>query len=159
MEELRLKDTTAYREMLRMSHESFLENLGIIEKDRPLPNIWWQYDNKLKTLRFLATGEKIFVPCLSSFNFESGNILKEVYHAIIVNMRSLYFMLPSNAEEWLKIAKVFDKKVQFPNCLGAMDGKHLLMQPPANAGSRFYNYKHSHSVVLLAIAGPNYECI
>ena len=33
------------------------------------------------------------------------------------------------------------------------------MQPPPEAGSYFYNYKHTHSIVLLAVAGPDYECI
>eukprot|EP00112_Aurelia_sp_Birch-Aquarium-sp1_P012113 Seg2545.3 transcript_id=Seg2545.3/GoldUCD/mRNA.D3Y31 product="hypothetical protein" protein_id=Seg2545.3/GoldUCD/D3Y31 len=33
------------------------------------------------------------------------------------------------------------------------------MQPPPGSGSKYYNYKHTHSIVLLAVAGPNYECL
>ena len=33
------------------------------------------------------------------------------------------------------------------------------MQPPPEAGSHFFNYKHTHFIVLLAVAGPDYECI
>eukprot|EP00112_Aurelia_sp_Birch-Aquarium-sp1_P020473 Seg529.1 transcript_id=Seg529.1/GoldUCD/mRNA.D3Y31 product="Protein ALP1-like" protein_id=Seg529.1/GoldUCD/D3Y31 len=33
------------------------------------------------------------------------------------------------------------------------------MQPPPDAGSHYYNYKHTHSIVLLAVAGPDYECV
>jgi len=33
------------------------------------------------------------------------------------------------------------------------------MQPPPNAGSYSYNYKHTHSVVLMALAGPDYQCL
>ena len=33
------------------------------------------------------------------------------------------------------------------------------MQPPANSGSHYSNYKHTHSMILLAIAGPDYECL
>lgn len=33
------------------------------------------------------------------------------------------------------------------------------MQLPANAGSFLYNYKHTHSIVLKAVAGTDYECI
>ena len=48
---------------------------------------------------------------------------------------------------------------QFPNCLGAVDGKHLVLQSPPASGSHFFNYKKSHSVVLIAVAGPDYECL
>lgn len=43
--------------------------------------------------------------------------------------------------------------------MGAIDGKHIVMVPPAHAGSHYYNYKNSHSVVLMAVAGPDYECL
>ena len=33
------------------------------------------------------------------------------------------------------------------------------MQQPPGAGSTSYNYKYAHSVVLLAVVGPNDECI
>ena len=30
---------------------------------------------------------------------------------------------------------------------------------PNNGSSHFYNYKHTHSIILLAIAAPEYECL
>ena len=33
------------------------------------------------------------------------------------------------------------------------------MQPPTESGSHYFNYKHTHSVVLMAIVGPDYECL
>ena len=67
--------------------------------------------------------------------------------------------VPSTKEEWLKIALEFEEKLQFPNCIGAVDGKHLVIQPPTDSGSHYYNYKHTHSVVLMAVAVPNCECL
>lgn len=51
----------------------------------------------------------------------------------------------------------FNKRWNFPNCLGAMDGKHIHIQAPKNSGSYYYNYKKSFSIVFLALVNANYE--
>lgn len=35
----------------------------------------------------------------------------------------------------------------------------MRIQKPKNGGSFYYNYKHHHSIILMAIAGPEYECL
>ncbi|XP_039305688.1 protein ALP1-like [Solenopsis invicta] len=67
-------------------------------------------------------------------------------------------VLPStiNTEEWLRIAKTFSDTWNFPHCIGAIDGKHIVIQCPNNCGSMYYNYKNSHSLVLLAVCDANY---
>lgn len=65
--------------------------------------------------------------------------------------------MPKTETEWESIAEIFYTQWQFPHCIGAMDGKHILIQPPANSGSYYFNYKHSFSIVLLALVDADYK--
>ena len=86
-------------------------------------------------------------------------IIMDVCNAIIKNLSLVYLQTPSSADEWLEISAKFEERWQFLNCIGALDGKHIAVQPPPEAGSHFFNYKHTHSIVLLVVAGPDYQCL
>ncbi|XP_073402585.1 alpha-2-macroglobulin-like protein 1 isoform X2 [Dendrobates tinctorius] len=60
-------------------------------------------------------------------------------------------------EDWLRISRDFEEDCQFPNCIGALDGKHIRVRKPPNSGSQFFNYKQYFSVVLLALVDPQYK--
>lgn len=57
------------------------------------------------------------------------------------------------------VAIDFDKNANFPNCIGALDGKHVRIWCPAHSGSLFYNYKSYNSIVLLALVDSTYRFI
>jgi hypothetical protein len=59
--------------------------------------------------------------------------------------------------EWIAIADEFEEKWHFPNCLGAVDGKHIKIVPPKECGSFYWNYKGSDSLVLMSVVNANYE--
>lgn len=70
-----------------------------------------------------------------------------------------FFQTPTTEAEWREVAMGFETKWQFPNCLGAIDGKHIYIQPPANSGSTYHNYKSRFSVVLMAVVDADYKFI
>ncbi|XP_068226050.1 uncharacterized protein [Palaemon carinicauda] len=65
--------------------------------------------------------------------------------------------VPNSNEEWNKVANEFQEKWQFPNCMGAIDGKHVVLKQPQNSGSLYFNYKGTNSIVLMALVDANYK--
>lgn len=107
--------------------------------------------------RYLATG------CTLTelhYSFRIGistlsSIIQDMCKVIWTNLRRIYMPEPTQ-EHWLKIAETFLSVTNFPNCIGAIDGKHIRIVKPAHSGSLYYNYKHFFSTVLLAICDANY---
>ncbi|OXA44244.1 putative nuclease HARBI1 [Folsomia candida] len=124
---------------VRMTKNSFDEILHLIEPDitckkthsRPIMPI----EKPALTLRYMASGNSQ-VSLALSYRFSPSavsGILREVTRAICKKL-------------W-----------NHPNACGAVDGKHIRVQAPALSGSTHFNYKNFFSVVLLAIADPNYK--
>ncbi|XP_044593267.1 protein ANTAGONIST OF LIKE HETEROCHROMATIN PROTEIN 1-like [Cotesia glomerata] len=110
------------------------------------------------TLRFLATGDS-----MSTVSYQylvglttTANIIVETCQALWSCLKEKVLPYPLTESHWLKIADEFEKQWQFPHCIGAIDGKHIHIQCPDNAGSSYYNYKNSHSIVLMAVYDANY---
>lgn len=85
-----------------------------------------------------------------------AKIVNEVSVAIWRTMQQLYLPQPTR-EMWMSIASDFESRWNFPHCLGAIDGKHVVIKKPNKSGSSFFNYKHDFSVVLMAAVDALYK--
>ena len=73
--------------------------------------------------------------------------------------RNGFLNVPQTNKEWLQIAEQFKLKWNFDHCVGAIDGKHVIIQCPPRGGSMYFNYKKFHSIVLMAVVNASYEFI
>nr|CAI5849246.1 unnamed protein product [Callosobruchus analis] len=109
------------------------------------------------TLRFLATGDS-YRSLMYLFRISDSTIsrfIPEVCRAIILVLKE-YIKMPSTNDGWRDVSREFDVAWNFPHCIGCVDGKHVVMQNPNNAGSMYLNYKGTFSIVLMAVCDANY---
>ncbi|XP_025407186.1 uncharacterized protein LOC112681136 [Sipha flava] len=112
------------------------------------------------TLRFLASGDSYTsLGYLLKISKQAiSYIVPEVCDALIVALQN-YVKVPRSAEEWERVAKLFNDKWNYPNYVGAIDGKHINIQAPEHSGTELFNYKGFFSIVLLAVVDANYNFI
>lgn len=78
-------------------------------------------------------------------------IVNETVKVIWDKLQAIEMPIPDE-NKWTSIAENFFARCDFPLCLGAIDGKHIKIKAPPNSGSKYFNYKGHHSVVLMAVA-------
>ena len=129
--ELGVEDSAGYKEMMRMDYSTFCTILNYIEKDITPKELMGGIkvirapERLVLCIRYFATGETFRS---LSFQFRVSrqsisNIVLQVSKAIISNMGN-YISLPQDENAWLKIASEFEDQWNFPNAIGAVDGKH-----------------------------------
>lgn len=148
VEELRLYDREYFFKFLRMSPERLERLLGLVapfitkKKCRSRETLS-PAERLVVTIRYLATGDS---QQSQTFNFRLGkstvcNIVRQTCQGIWDALNVAFVKPPTSAEEWSNIARGMFEDWEFPNCLGALDGKHIAIECPPNSGSEFYNNK------------------
>ncbi|XP_018360040.1 PREDICTED: putative nuclease HARBI1 [Trachymyrmex cornetzi] len=153
---MQLFDKEKYFNYLRMSPTMFNELLTIvgprIEKQKVVRNPISAETRLHVTLRWLASGDS-----MTSLSYAYRIAQCTLSHIIPETCEQIWLALKDrvliNATQnnWRKVAEDFERICQFPHCIGAIDGKHVIIQAPPRSGSSYYNYKGSHSINLLAI--------
>lgn len=87
-----------------------------------------------------------------------SKIVRETIKAMWIKLQPLHMKVPTE-EDFRNIAADYYNIWNFPNCLGAIDGKHIRVICPYHSGSMFYNYKQFFSIVLQALVDANYKFI
>ncbi|XP_023240761.1 protein ANTAGONIST OF LIKE HETEROCHROMATIN PROTEIN 1-like [Centruroides sculpturatus] len=160
--ELRGEDPTSYRRWLRLTESQFKHLLNEISPRIQKQNTKFgkpisPAERLTVTLRFLATGNTFRD---LSWEFRIGE--RTISYIVTETCAALYetlkytFQVPTSKEHWMAIAKHFQDRWNVPHCLGAIDGKHIVMRKPINSGSHYHNYKGTESIVLLAVVDANY---
>ena len=89
-----------------------------------------------------------------------GRMVKETCSVIWEKLFEEGFLkCPTSEAEWKEVARTFEQYWNFPNCVGAIDGKHVIIQCPPRGGSMYFNYKKFHSIVLMAVVNALYQFI
>ena len=76
---------------------------------------------------------KIGYETIRSIIYETCGIIWDV-------LMPIYLSEPTESE-WKGIAKEFESIWNLPNCVASIDGKHINIKCPRNAGSEYFNYK------------------
>ncbi|XP_066969032.1 uncharacterized protein [Macrobrachium rosenbergii] len=151
-------------QFIRMDSESFGELLEMVrpviaKKNTVMRDAIPASQRLSVTLRYLATGSSFGdLKSSSAISPQSiGQIVMETCKALIHCLKG-YIQLPKTEEEWKGVARGFEERWNFPNCVGAIDGHHVETKKPTLSGSSYHNDKYRFfSIVLLALVNSKYE--
>ncbi|XP_044139368.1 protein ALP1-like [Bufo gargarizans] len=151
-----------YMRMTVESYDQLLQRISstIERQDTRMRRPISPSERLMVTIRYLATGET-----LTSLHYQYRigistlcEIVKDTCRALWATMHEDYIPHPTT-ERWIQIADKFMQTCQFPNCLGAVDGKHIRIVKPSKSGSEYFNYKKYFSIILMAIADAEYRFV
>ena len=135
------QDPEHYKNYVRMDLSTFEELATKLEPllkkcDTQMWNAISPREQLAVTLQFLATGES-YTSVQYQFRINKGTIcqiIPWVCEAISETLSYEYLKCPDSAQEWEDIAQDFWTKWLLPNCLGAIDGKHVRILHPPGSG-------------------------
>lgn len=126
-------DPERYFNYFRMSSETFQKLLQLLEpvitKETVVRTPISARTRLQVTLRYLASGDSM---TSISYAFRIAHntvskIVSETCEAIWDSLKDTVFVKPS-VSSWEQVADDFEKICNFPHCIGAPDGKHVVMQ-------------------------------
>ncbi|XP_052873273.1 uncharacterized protein LOC128278585 [Anopheles cruzii] len=165
IDQLYLNDGIGFGNFIRMTATDFEVLLGMVgakiaAKETPFRQTIPPNMRLIVVLHFLATGNS-YTSLQSTFKISKqiiSRIVPEVCAAIQVECCK-FIKTPKSQHEWKAVAAEFERKLHFPHCLGALDGKHVKIVAPTISRSEYYNHKKCFSIVMMIIADANFNII
>ncbi|XP_065564164.1 uncharacterized protein LOC136029592 [Artemia franciscana] len=161
--EMEASDDELFFQTYRMSkeHMDFIASCvsSLIEKNDTVTRPAIVAECRLAmTLRFLASGDSMFSLSIASRVSRAAlsGIIMETCQALWTVLQPLY-MKPPTEEDLKLVSREFNDLWQFPNCIGAVDGKHCRIHKPPNSGSDYHNFYDFESIVLMAVVDARYR--
>ncbi|XP_017772719.1 PREDICTED: putative nuclease HARBI1 [Nicrophorus vespilloides] len=141
IDEMRLQDNETFFKCTRMTVEMFDDLLylcGPYLKKRSNRPVLPEAVRLALTLRLLASGDSLQS---IAFAFRVGKatvcqVYRETCQVMWDVLQPIYLPLPSE-EQWEEISLDFYTKWQIPNCVGAVDGKHISVRAPNRSSSAY----------------------
>ncbi|XP_068127802.1 putative nuclease HARBI1 [Hyperolius riggenbachi] len=160
LREMGISSTRDFRSCLRMPEDAFRHLLSLVtpyiqKRDTCMRRAITVEQRLVATLRYLATGQ-----ALQDLKFTTrispqalGIIIPETCAAIIDCLREEYMKFPITAADWMAVAQDFEDSLDFPNCGGAIGGRHIRIATASDS----QNYKGFSSIALMAIVNAQKE--
>lgn len=157
-------DPGEYRKLLRVSREQFLHLLArvraTIEKENAATGARRPVNAETRlqvTLRYLTSGEshEFLSRQFRVARTRLGDLIHKTCVIIFEELKKDFMKAPKTNEDWKEVMRLFGDKCNFPNCVGALGGKHVTIKKPARASYMYMNYKKTFSVILLAAVDAN----
>ncbi|XP_070389344.1 uncharacterized protein [Dermacentor albipictus] len=164
--EVLVSDIEEYWRLLRVTRQQFLQLLSRVgprigRQDTVMRRAIPAGTRLQVTLRYLASGESHH-PLSRQFRLGHSSVNDTIHQTCTViyeEMKNDFLKRPCTEDEWKDVIGGFNQNWNFPNCVGAMDGKHVLITKPANTGTVYRNYKKSFSIILFTVVDANYKSL
>ncbi|XP_059147843.1 uncharacterized protein LOC131953030 [Physella acuta] len=157
-----LEQPQKFYEYFRMNRDTFeyiLNNIRpYIEKQSSFRKCISPEERLAVTLRYLSTG-LAFRSLAFSYRIAHSTIAKIIYETCdaIWNCFTEKHMPVPTAVMLEQCAKDYEDLWNFPNCVGSIDGKHVRIKCPKLSGSKYFNYKTFHSLILQGLVDARYK--